>query len=110
MLTACHLRDVHSCLGCILNRITSQGRHRVWIYDPPRDLSLLCICTHTREWSGFHREERSRPTYKQFKKRSRRPQRRQKFGGDVPGADLSVLKLPARLTEHLHSRGKSSHR
>lgn len=48
MLTACRLRDVHSCLGCILNGITSQGRHGVWIYDPPRDLSLLCICTHTR--------------------------------------------------------------
>lgn len=56
MQSVCHLRDADSWSGCLLNEIASQGRHRVWDYDPPRDLSLLYIHIHTREWSGFHRE------------------------------------------------------
>ena len=78
--SACHLHDADSWFGRILNEIASQCRHHVWNYNPPRDLSLLYICT--REWSGFHREGRSRPTWEQYKERkSSDPSRDRSSGG-----------------------------
>ena len=107
MPAACHLHDADSCFGCILNGIASRCRHCVWIYDPPRDLSLLY--THTRG-SGVVSIERKYhgPLTNNTRKGASDPSVDRSSGGwswgRPPGPEAA-----AHLTALFHSGGKSTH-